>query len=720
MSLLTFLDLVLVLVVVEIGLLTTMMLLLIWSLVTEPGRRVSGRFTVITVLILCVAMVLARGHIMGVVPANGWITVGGLVGLCAFVATVTWELSDTKVYENWFVTFAKQATQSLLIPFLSFAWITYHLIYTPLMSDEAHNGVIPVLVSGGVVLPVSVAYTMLWRLLPNWVSQIGVVMTFTSVLSTVIIVNSGSVIGMWISLAGTVIMVCVSIYMVFTNGFSNWMSQAPTPKSGSIFSVSVLSTLLTILPLVSIVAAKSTPSWLTVLILVGAIYGSSSLMIETLRVVYREDGVYKTRMEELQRVEYIDPLTKVANRHGFQMALSQALYMAGDGLVAVYHLNLGGFRAVNDALGSQLGDEVLTIVSERLRNQIRQDDVIARLGGDEFAVMMCACPDEPTALTLADNLHTAVNQPIELGIGWRVSLDTAIGVVLADSQDSMTDVMRFADAALHRAQSDTQNHIAMLGVEDLRASVAAFANDQRLRNAFLQGQFTLAVQPVIDLSDGATVGFEALTRWPGATLGPAEFIPLIEENGLADAFGRWVLDTATEWAAAQGCEIAINVSPRHMHSPNFVSDVLSALETSGLPGELLLLEITERSAMPDIERTNEVLNALRVKGIRVAVDDFGTGEFSLEQLMEYPLDVLKIDRLFVSGVNEHEADLALVKGLVHAANGLGFTTIAEGIEDQAVASRLTELGCTQAQGYYWSAPMSLEKGAKWWAEHKRT
>ncbi len=703
----------------EIALLAVMILLLAASLYVERTRRVIGRYSVLSLLILSIALALARGKVLGLAQDTLLVAAIGMVGICGFVACMTWELSDTRLSDYWLTSMGRQTFQSLLIPFVSFAWITYHLIYFPLSSADIDATTRSILIASGVILPVSVAYTVMWQLLPTWVSQLGALLTFSSAIAIVIVVNTGSEWGLVVSLVGTFITTAYAAVMAFQLGFQEWMTQPPIPRGGSIFSILIFSMLLVCLPVVALYTKSHTPNGITVLVLVVTLVGITLLLVDAIRALYREQQTYRTVETELQTIEFIDPITKVANRTGFQEALLIGLAEAGESTIAVYHIDLGGFRAVNESIGSFLGDEVLSIIADRLANQIRSVDTLARLGGDEFGVLLHECPDGPTAMALAENLHTAISQPIELGIGWRVNLDSAIGVVLATSQDRMTDVMRFADAALHRAKLDGEHAISMLGVDDLRASVSAFANDQRLRTAFLQHQFTLMVQPVIDLHDGATVGFEALARWPGATLGPAEFIPLIEENGLADAFGSWVLETATQWAAKQGCEIAVNISPRHMHSPNFVTDVLRALDQSGLPGELLLLEITERSAMPDMERTNDILNALRTKGIRIAVDDFGTGEFSLQQLMEYPLDVLKIDRMFVSGITDNDADRTLVTGLVHAANGLGFTTIAEGVEDQRVAEHLKELGCDQAQGYFWSAPMPLSKGAQWWNQHKR-
>lgn len=707
-----------ILIVAEIILLVHILVLLGISLFKDRSRRVTGRLNLMAITVLNIGLVLARGDVMGVNLDTIWATSLGTFGVCAFVAGVTWEMSDAKVYDYWLSNFVRQAVQSLAIPFFAFAWIAYHLIYIPIQTGETQYATASILIASGVVLPVSVAYTVLWQLLPSWLSHLSAVTTFTSALATVLVVNAHTPVGLVVSLIGSLVMATTMTHMLATQGVDGWISQPPTPRGGSTFSVAVFSTLLTCLPVVTLYTQAGTPSWVTVSVLAIAIAGVATLLIDALRSVHREQAAFTRMEEELQQIEYVDPITRVANRMGFQDALLAALAEAGDTAIAVYHLDLGGFRSVNDSIGQFMGDEVLAIVADRLANQIRKEDTLGRLGGDEFGVLLKNCPDGPTALTLGENLHNAVIQPIELGIGWRVNLDASIGVVLANSQDSMTDVMRFADAALHRAKREGNRHIAMLGVEDLRASVSAFANDQRLRTAFLQEQFTLAVQPVIDVRNGHTVGFEALTRWPNATLGPAEFIPLIEENGLADAFGKWVLHTATKWAAQQGCEIAVNVSPRHMHSPNFVADVLGALEASGLPGELLLIEITERSAMPDMNRTNAMLNTLRAHGIRIAVDDFGTGEFSLQQLMEYPLDVLKLDRSFVAGIGENQADRTLVNALIHAANGLGFTTIAEGVEDQVVAQTLNDLGCDQAQGYLWSAPMPLEKGAAWWAQHK--
>lgn len=703
----------------ETILLIYILMLLGISLVKDHTRHVTGRLTLMAVTVLNIGLALARGDVMGADLDTIWATSLGTFGVCAFVAGVTWEMSDARVYEHWTTTFVRRAVQSLAIPFFAFAWIAYHLIYIPIYTSDTQYATAGILTASGVILPVSVAYTVLWQLLPSWLSHLSAVITFISALATVLVVNAHTPIGLVVSLLGTLIMAATMTFMLATNGLDRWISQPPIPRVGSTLSVAVFSTLLTCLPVVTLYTQANPPSWVTVGVLAIAIAGVATLLVDALRGVFREQAAFTRVEEELQQIEFIDPITRVANRMGFQDALLAALAEAGETAIAVYHLDLGGFRSVNDAIGQFMGDEVLAIVAERLANQIRQEDVLARLGGDEFGILLKNCPDGPTALTLGENLHSAIIQPIELGIGWRINLDAAIGVVLANSQDSMTDVMRFANAALHRAKREgCGRHIAMLGVEDLRASVSAFANDQRLRTAFLQEQFTLAVQPVIDVRSGHTVGFEALTRWPNATLGPAEFIPLIEENGLADAFGKWVLHTATKWAAAQGCEIAVNISPRHMHSPNFVTDVLGALEASGLPGSLLLIEITERSAMPDMDRTNAMLNTLRSHGIRIAVDDFGTGEFSLQQLMEYPLDVLKLDRSFVAGIGSDPADRTLVNALIHAANGLGFTTIAEGVEDQTVAQILNDLGCDQAQGYLWSAPMPLEEGAAWWAQHK--
>jgi diguanylate cyclase (GGDEF)-like protein len=439
-----------------------------------------------------------------------------------------------------------------------------------------------------------------------------------------------------------------------------------------------------------------------------------------LRVLGLTSEVTRRRraQDELQRMAMEDALTGLANRHRFQACLRPEL--AQGARVALILLDLDNFKDVNDIHGHPAGDALLREVAGRLSAGARPVDLVARLGGDEFALLLRDCPDRTTALEHACAMLATVAEPVR-GDHWELHPTASAGVAFApeDARDG-DNLLRFADVALYRAKAVGPN-VARLYSRTFGDELETRRRlEAKLRRDVLAERLEVHVQPVVDLASRATVGAEALLRWHAEGLGPvspATFVPVAESCGLMPALERFVLREACRAAAGWPHRpdggtrgVAVNVSSALWHSGGcFFEAVQAALGDSGLAPERLTLEVTE-TAVGRAEEDRlcvDVLGRLRRHGIRISIDDFGTGHSNLTRLRRLGFDEIKIDRQFVAGIERDPDDAAVVRAVVGLGRALGLDVVAEGIERADQARFLAGLGCRTAQGFYFARPMPL-------------
>lgn len=421
---------------------------------------------------------------------------------------------------------------------------------------------------------------------------------------------------------------------------------------------------------------------------------------------------YQSQLSFLARY---DLLTGLPNRLSFHDTLTQALTRAraAGASVGVLLLGLDHFRDVNDGLGRALGDHLLTSCSQFLEQTVGDRELVARIGGDEFAVLVECGGDNATLL--ARRLQRLLAKPIDID-GYELAVSCSIGIAQAphDGRDAEA-LLCNAYTAMYRAKAEGGGRHQHFTAEMSSSTRRRVELGNALRYAIPQAELSLHYQPRASLADGRTVGMEALLRWNCKLLGqvaPSEFIPLAEQNGMIMQIGEWVLNRACrqaqEWRLRHGdpVPIAVNLSARQFRDADLVRVVEAALEASGLPPHLLELELTESMLMQDAKRTLRTLAALKSLGVRLAVDDFGTGYSSLSYLKSFPLDYLKIDRSFVSGLPADRNDGAIVRAIIAMAHTLGLKVIAEGVETVGQLDYLRDQDCDEVQGYFFSRPLN--------------
>jgi len=423
------------------------------------------------------------------------------------------------------------------------------------------------------------------------------------------------------------------------------------------------------------------------------------------------------RQQELAFMATHDALTGLPNRTLIVDRLEQMLLRARHSKtpVAALFIDLDNFKGINDTLGHSAGDQLLQAVAARLDGVVRDVDALGRLGGDEFVVVAADMSLMAGPELVAERLLDALKEPIKLGDEQtRVSVTASIGIATGD-RASAGELLRDADIAMYRAKWGGRNRYVLFECGMADAVQSRMELEMDLRVALENDEFFLAFQPTFNLSDMSPTGLEALIRWDSPTRGvvqPDDFIPLLEETGLIVDIGRWVLGQACAQGAAWRCTgypvgIAVNVSARQLDSDQIVQDVEHALTESGLDPGALTLEITETTLMRDAQETVRRLTAIKSLGVRIAIDDFGTGYSSLGHLRQFPVDALKIDRSFITGLAHNREGESLIHTLVQLGKALSIETIAEGIEQPNELSLLREECCDGGQGFLFARPLDV-------------
>jgi diguanylate cyclase (GGDEF)-like protein/PAS domain S-box-containing protein len=430
----------------------------------------------------------------------------------------------------------------------------------------------------------------------------------------------------------------------------------------------------------------------------------------------------KRTEDELVRLAFHDELTGLPNRALLLDRIGQALAVTRRTRqsIAVLFIDLDGFKAVNDTIGHYAGDGTLVAVAERLTGMVRPGDTLARLGGDEF-VMLCTGVDGVAGASIvASRVLHALNQPFTV-YGRAIDLSASIGISVSSGVDDPARLVENADTAMHEAKRNGRNRYTVFDPEERSSTLTRLATEFALRRAVERGELRLHYQPELDLTTRQITGVEALVRWQredGTLIPPGDFIPLAEETGLIVPIGKWVIEEACRqiqrWSALGGrlatdLPVWVNLSARQLGEPDLVPTIQDAIRQSRISPSSICLEITESALMEDAEAAAAQLDQLRSLGISLGVDDFGTGYSSLAYLNRFPLDVLKIDRSFVSGLGSDPESETIVAAIIDLAHALGLIVIAEGVETEEQLLVLRRLECDQAVGFYFSRPLQPER-----------
>ena len=439
--------------------------------------------------------------------------------------------------------------------------------------------------------------------------------------------------------------------------------------------------------------------------------------------VYSDPGRYEASQRRIEYLATHDELTSLPNRFLFNDRVRQAIARAaerGESL-AVMFVDLDEFKLLNDTLGHALGDEMLQVIAQRLRDSLRGCDTVARLGGDEFAVLV-EHTTVAEAETLAQRVVELLGAPLVVADRvLHVGASVGIGLYPLHGQDSAT-LLQVADVAMYAAKAKGKRTYHFYTRELQVAMDQQMHLELGLRWAIERGELRLLYQPQVDLASGEVVGVEPLVRWQrpgGEWLMPAAFIPVAEKNGLIDGIGLWVAREACRqvvaWQAAgyRVPRMSLNVSAAQFRHPGLAGLMARLLAEHGLDPSCFVIELTESALMADADSAHQQLRQLKQAGLRVSIDDFGTGHSSLSCLRRYPLDELKIDRSFIADLEHSARDVAVLRSILQLSQALALDVVVEGVETHGQLALLRELGCTVAQGFLFSRPVSAEAALRW-------
>ncbi|WP_079247175.1 putative bifunctional diguanylate cyclase/phosphodiesterase [Sphingomonas turrisvirgatae] len=429
-----------------------------------------------------------------------------------------------------------------------------------------------------------------------------------------------------------------------------------------------------------------------------------------------QTGELRTQ-RSLRREMLTDSLTGLPNRPGFGETLEGEIERVGMGRHAVLVINLDRFSRINACLGGLSGDELLISVARRVKGALRAHDVLARTGGDEFAIQLTLDEGPSDALHVAKRIQNALTTPFRLS-DFEIRVDCSIGIAIGDEAVAdAEELIRHAQFAMKRAKKSGRTEVYQTRAFDLARQ--QFSIETELRRAIDNAELTLHFQPICDLASGRIISFEALARWTnehGQPISPNEFIPVAEESGLIVPLGRWAMDcaarTVAEWDARAGADcgvnVAINLSAIQLQRDQIAPMVEAALAANGVEGRRITLELTESALVTDPDRISQTMQALKSLGTTLAMDDFGTGYSNLAYLQKLPIDILKIDRSFVTGMLADRDKIAIVRAILSLAQALGMRTTAEGIESNDLAQTLAALGCSYGQGFLYARPVPAD------------
>jgi diguanylate cyclase (GGDEF)-like protein/PAS domain S-box-containing protein len=434
----------------------------------------------------------------------------------------------------------------------------------------------------------------------------------------------------------------------------------------------------------------------------------------SLAITHIEDVTEQRRTaERLQWAATHDDLTGLPNRTELLNRVDAVLAASAVGDVAVLFIDLDNFKVVNDSLGHEIGDTLLTAMSVRLREVVGPDAELARFGGDEFIVVLRDGARD--AMEVAERVRNAVRAAVDVE-GTELFVSTSIGVSINDREGvTAAELLRDADAAMYRAKARGRDCIEAFAPGTHETTALALRTASELRRGLERGEIVPYFQPIVELTTGHVTGFEALARWlhpDRGLLAPDQFLPMAEETGLIDAIGATILrDTLAQFARWRARElpfadgtIAVNIGTRQVVDPAFAELVASVLAESGIPADSLWLEITETALLADVKASTVALRNLRSLGLHLAVDDFGTGYSSLTYLKRFPVEAIKIDRTFVAGLGLDAEDTTIVEAVVNLGHSFGIDVVAEGLETPLQLARLRALGCDRGQGYLFGRP----------------
>ena len=446
------------------------------------------------------------------------------------------------------------------------------------------------------------------------------------------------------------------------------------------------------------------------------------------------DTYFHSDRQELARMANHDALTGLPNRYLLSDRLEQAIHQAhrDKNKVAVLFIDLDRFKVINDSLGHQVGDKVISVVAERLATVLREGDTIARLGGDEFVVILASLEREEGIVSVAKKLLHSIEQSIIVN-SYELFTTASVGVAVYPLDGSHQDeLLKHADAAMYLSKQEGGNTFRFYRQEMNMLSLTRLNLEARLRRALKDNEFLLFYQPQIDMESGRIVGVEALLRWEpnGVMILPADFITLAEETGLILPVGEWVLEAACRQAVVwhkTGIKVAINISARQFLGQDIVETISRILEQTECKPHWLELEITESAVMEQPQAAAVTMKKLAAMGITISIDDFGTGYSSLAYLKQFPVHWLKIDRSFVQNIGAGQGDEAIIQAVISLAHGLGIKVVGEGVEMESQYKFLKKLGCDMVQGFYFSRPLLADEISRLLAHspvlkatHKRT
>jgi diguanylate cyclase (GGDEF)-like protein len=441
------------------------------------------------------------------------------------------------------------------------------------------------------------------------------------------------------------------------------------------------------------------------------------------------DRTVEVQAENNLRAEMLrDSLTGLPNRLGFSEAIEKAGEQPSRNVDhAVLVVDMLRFSRINESMGGLAGDELLITFARRLILALRAGDVLARTGGNEFGILVSLRRGVEDALKAAERINKVMAAPFKIS-DLEIRVECAIGVAMMQASQDPEDLFRNAQFAVKQAKTNGQPQV----YEPKQATEARrrFSIETELRRALDRDQLKLFYQPLINLKSGEVAGFEALARWTHEDRGeisPTEFIPVAEESGLILQLGRWAMDkaarTLANWDSQAGEKlplyVGVNLSAIQVARDNVAEMVEGSLRSSGLTGDRLALELTESSIVQDPARAMRVFDALKALDATVAMDDFGTGYSSLAYLQRLPIDVLKIDKSFVSGMMVDPDSVAIVRAVLSLAEALGMSTTAEGIETVELATTLATLGCASGQGFYFAKPLEADAALDYWKSRRR-